>query len=236
MSTATLHKLYEDEFLIVLNKPVGLATTGVPPGQPSLHRQTLLYLQEKSPSVSFLGCVSRLDMPVGGIVVFAKTSEVAHDLARQIRQQQMRKTYHAVVSGCFDQERGTLCHWLRKRGVHSKVRCVAPGSTGAQEARLSYHVLRAYHQATLVEIHLHTGRKHQIRTQFSRIGHPIWGDYKYGSRMELAQGIALIAKEIHFPHPHSGRDLHFQVDYHSHWPYDVETLSQKDRTWLGREP
>ncbi len=229
-----LEILFEDAHLIVLNKPAGLATTGVPEHQPSLHRRTVAYLQRAEDNAPFLGCVSRLDVPVGGIVLMAKTTAAAHHLSLQYRERRVRKTYHALVSGCVKSMQGTLRHWLVKRGIHSKVRCVPQDTPGAQQAELSYRVLRAHPQATELEIDLHTGRKHQIRTQLSRIGHPIWGDFKYGSRLTLPRGIALLAKELRFVHPDSGDPMEFQVDYPATWPYDIETLAQQDRTWLGR--
>jgi len=229
-----LEILFEDAHLLVLNKPAGLATAGVPQGKPNLQRQAAAYLQREHESTPFLGCVSRLDVPVGGIVLMAKTPVAARSLTEQYRQRQVKKIYHALVSGCVTPSQGALHHWLVKRGIHNKVRCVPQGTPGAQEALLDYRVLRAYEKVTLIMLDLHTGRKHQIRTQLARIGHPIWGDYKYGSRMTLARGIGLLSKELRIHHPESGQRLDFQIDYPPSWPYDIERLSQQDRTWLGR--
>lgn len=226
--------LFEDVHLLALNKPAGLATTGVPEHQPSLYHHAVSHLRHAGNETPFLGCVSRLDVPVGGIVLMAKTSAAARHLSLQYRERRIRKIYHALVSGCVNPAQGTLRHWLVKRGIHNKVRCVPQDASGAQEAQLGYRVLQAYPKTTLLEIDLHTGRKHQIRTQLSCIGHPIWGDFKYGSRLSLDPGIGLLAKELRFLHPDSGEPMEFQVDYPSTWPYDIETLAQQDRTWLGR--
>lgn len=222
---------------MVLNKPAGLATAGVPRGESSLHSQVLAYLSENHTEngPSFLGCVNRLDVPVSGIVVMAKTPETAQALTEQLREHRVSKIYHALVSGCVAPATGRFKHWLVKGGIHSKVRCVPEGTPRAREAVLNYRTLQSYTHATLLEIQPHSGRKHQIRTQLSRFGHPIWGDYKYGSRITLTQGIALLSKEITFIHPNTEGQVRLTIEYPSRWPSDIDSLSTDDRTWLQRK-
>ena len=196
-----MHILYEDNHVIALVKPPGLATMGLPCGQETLFTQTKAYLKEKyaKPGEVYLGVVSRLDMPVSGIVLFARTSKAAARLNDQFREHTVEKIYAALVEGvitppeaeCIDH----LCEDKRYRRVFRT------DSGEGKEARLRYRRLRQVNQCSLIEIHLETGRKHQIRLQLSVRGFPIWGDAKYGAKTTFPGGIALHAWKLTFSHP-----------------------------------
>ena len=236
MNREALAVVYEDAQVLVVNKPPGLATTPTSADAPCLLRMAQAYLAPiQGSDPAFLATCGRLDLPVTGVVAMAKTRSAAAHVARQFRNRSVVKIYQALVSGRIVAESGSLRNWLREAGSHAKVRVVAAERAGAREARLDYRVLKRYSRATLVEINLLTGRKHQIRVQLSHMGHPIWGDYKYGSRMTFPAGIALLAKELRILHPGSGRPLVCSVPTPAHWPTDVEGLCLADRTWLKRE-
>ena len=196
-----MHILYEDNHVIALVKPPGLATMGLPSGQETLLTQTKAYIKEKyaKPGEVYLGVVSRLDVPVSGIVLFARTSKAAARLNEQFREHTVEKTYVALVEGeitpteaeCTDR----LCNDKRHRKVFRTQ------SEEGKEARLRYRKLRQVSQCSLVEIQLETGRKHQIRLQLSARGFPIRGDIKYGAKMSFPDGIALHAWKLTFSHP-----------------------------------
>ena len=236
MKRETLTVVYEDAQVLVVNKPPGVPTTPTSADAPCLQRLAQAYLAPTPGSdPAFLATCGRLDLPVSGLVVMAKTRSAAAHVARQFRNRFIVKIYHALVSGRICADSGSLRHWLRGAGRHAKVRVVPAERADAREARLDYRVLKRYSRATLVEVNLLTGRKHQIRVQLSHVGHPIWGDYKYGSRMAFPAGIALLAKELRMVHPGSERPLVCSLPTPAHWPTDIEGLCLTDRTWLKRE-
>ncbi|MCH8193309.1 MAG: RNA pseudouridine synthase [Planctomycetes bacterium] len=235
MNREALAVVYEDAQVLVVNKPPGVATTPTSADAPCLQRMAQAYLARRNGSDPvFLATCGRLDLPVTGIVVMAKTRSAAAHVARQFRNRSVVKIYQALVSGRICAESGSLRNWLRGAGSHAKVRVLPAERADARDARLDYRVLKRYPRATLVEITLLTGRKHQIRVQLSHVGHPIWGDYKYGSRMAFPAGIALLAKELRMLHPGSERPLVCSVPTPAHWPTDIEGLCLSDRTWLKR--
>lgn len=198
-----LDVLYEDNHLLAVSKPVGLPTMGVAADRPSLLTVAKAYLKERyeKPGEVYLGTVSRLDAPVSGVVLFARTSKAAARLTEQFREREVEKTYWAIVSGRPSPPAGLCVDWLMHDERHRRVHVVAPRSAGAQEARLRYRTLEHAGSHTLLEILLETGRKHQIRVQLARLGHPIVGDIKYGSRESFAAGIALHARRLACEHP-----------------------------------
>ena len=198
-----LEVLYEDNHLLVVVKPAGLPTMGVAADRPSLLSQAKQYIERKykKPGEAYLGTVSRLDAPVTGAVLFARTSKAAARLTEQFRGREVEKTYWALVSGRPTPASGKCVDWLIHDERHRRVHVTAPGAQGAQEARLSYQTLEFHGARTLVEVALETGRKHQIRVQLARLGHPIVGDQKYGSREPFANGIALHARRLAIEHP-----------------------------------
>lgn len=202
--------LYEDNHLLAINKPTGLPTQGAAAGKLSVVAQAKAYLKRKyrKPGSVYLGVVSRLDSPVSGVVILARTSKAAARLNEQFRTRRVEKIYWAIAGGRIEPPSGQLIDFLAKDeqnkrmaiAVVSRKRgkiCQAQG----QEARLSYKRLNAIGGNSLLEIVLQTGRKHQIRLQLAARGHPIVGDRKYGSKQAFPRGIALHARRLVIEHP-----------------------------------
>jgi 23S rRNA pseudouridine1911/1915/1917 synthase len=203
MADPPLTILYEDNHLLVLLKPAGLPTMGVRTGQPSLVAVAKDYLKRKyhKPGAVYLGIVSRLDAPVSGVVVLARTSKAAARLTDQFRRGAVDKTYWALVEGAPEAAAATCIDWLRKDDRRAKMVVMQDRHPDAKEARLSYRTLRVLRRAVLLEVKLQTGRKHQIRVQLAHRGHPILGDRKYGAQTEFPRGIALHARRLELVHP-----------------------------------
>lgn len=201
-SGQSLHVLYEDNHLIAVNKASGVLVQADASGALSLMDVTREYIRKKyrKPGKVFLGLVHRLDRPVSGVVLFARTSKAASRISAQFRSRTVEKTYRALVHGRVNPPSGELLSHLRKG--EKKVRLVEAGEPEAQHATLSYRTLRRKEEKTLLEIRLHTGRKHQIRAQFAALGHPVEGDLKYGAPCALSDGaIRLVACSLAFTHP-----------------------------------
>jgi len=209
---AMLQVLYEDNHLLAVNKPAGLATMGMPAGTPTLLEIARRYIAEKygKPGRTYLGVVSRLDAPVTGLVLFARTSKAAARLNEQFRTHQVEKVYWALVEGRFELQEAEWVDYLvpdrRHRRVH-RLRLEEsggdrrPDAQGVKEARLLVRRLQVLGRLSWVEIRPLTGRKHQIRVQLAEHGYPILGDRKYGSREKFPVGIALHARQLAFSHP-----------------------------------
>jgi 23S rRNA pseudouridine1911/1915/1917 synthase len=174
---------------------------GLPEGQATLLTQTKSYLKEKyaKPGEVYLGVVSRLDVPVSGVVLFARTSKAAARLNDQFREHTVEKIYAALVEGAITPTEAECVDCLCEDKRHRKVFRTQSGE--GKESRLRYRKLRQINQCSLLEIHLETGRKHQIRLQLSARGFPIRGDIKYGAKMSFPGGIALHAWKLTFSHP-----------------------------------
>jgi 23S rRNA pseudouridine1911/1915/1917 synthase len=174
--------IFEDNHLLVLLKPSGLATMGLGAGETTLLSVAKEYIRRKynKPSNVYLGVVSRLDVPVSGIVVFARTSKAAARLNEQFREHTVEKIYRAVVEGKIFPAACELIGNICEDKRHRKVK-LTDGEAG-KESRLSYRTLGSVGLNTLIEIKLQTGRKHQIRAQLSAHGFPILGDIKYGAK------------------------------------------------------
>lgn len=220
MNPKSFSVVYEDNHLLVVNKPAGLATMGVQADQPSLIHCAKSYIKAKydKPGNVFLGIVSRLDTPVTGVVTMARTSKAASRLSAQFRDGTVEKTYWAVVSDPVDLDSEELLDWIRKPESKRKVRIVADEKEGAQLARLRYRVLDRIGPNTLLEVELLTGRKHQIRVQLSHAGFPIVGDLKYGSRKKFPLGIALHAYSVSVSHPTTREKMTFSAEPPTYWP------------------
>jgi 23S rRNA pseudouridine1911/1915/1917 synthase len=211
--------LYEDNHLLVVNKPAGLLTQSDLSGAPSLLEICREYIRGKYDKKGnvFLGMVHRLDRPVGGVLVFARTSKAASRLSEQIRRGEMVKRYRAVVEGSLEGE-GELEHHLAREG--STTYAVSPGSPDSQRALLRYHSLGAAPRKSLLEIVLVTGRKHQIRAQMSAIGHPVYGDRRYGSPHDLGPDrIALRSYSLTLKHPTRDEVMTFTAPEPDWWPW-----------------
>jgi len=194
--------LYEDNHIIALVKPPGLATMGLPIGEKTLLTQTKAYLKEKyaKPGEVYLGVVSRLDVPVSGVVLFARTSKAAARLNEQFREHTVEKIYAALVEGAIFPLEAECVDRFCEDKRHRKVFRTQSDNEG-KECKLRYRKLQQVNQCSLIEIVLETGRKHQIRAQLAACGFPIRGDIKYGAKIPFPEGIALHAWKLSFLHP-----------------------------------
>jgi len=176
---------------------------GVASGKPSLLAEAKAYVKQKygKPGNVYLGIVSRLDAPVTGVVLIARTSKAARRLSSQFRDRQVEKLYWALVESPCRLAAGRWEDWIRKDERHRKVVLADAQTEGAQHAALTLKRVRHNSQAQLLEISLETGRKHQIRVQLAGRKWPVLGDRKYGSRIPFPDGIALHARRIQFTHP-----------------------------------
>lgn len=222
-----LEILFEDNHLLVVNKPAMLPTMGVAEGEPSLLTVAKDYIREKyqKPGNVYLGIVSRLDTPVTGVTIMARTSKAAARLSAAFRDRQVQKFYWAVVAGELPEPEGQLEHYLRKDERHRKVHVTNASAADAQLARLQYRTLKSLGGLTLLEIELETGRKHQIRVQLAKHGFPIIGDRKYGSERKFPNGIALHARQLGIEHPVSKEPISFIAPLPSSW--------QQERAFAG---
>lgn len=197
--------IYEDNHLLAVSKSAGEIVQGDRTGDEPLVESCKLYLKEKyhKPGAVFLGVVHRLDRPVSGVVLFARTSKALSRLNEAFRKRDdLKKIYLAVVEGYPSAPSATLHHTLLRNREQNKSYPVARGTEGAKEAVLDYRTLTQAEGRTLVEIHLHTGRHHQIRAQLAAIGCPIVGDVKYGASHPLPDAsIALHARSLTLLHP-----------------------------------
>lgn len=213
--------LYEDNHLLVVNKPSGLPTMGAEGGVATAVTLAAAYLKQRyqKPGNVFVGVVSRLDSLVSGVLVLARTSKAASRLSEQFREQTTEKRYLAWVEGRLDTpEWLELRDWLRKDEAHHRMQVVRPGTSGAQEAALRVRTLHAQPKRTLVAVDLLSGRKHQIRLQLASHGHPILGDRKYGAKAKFPHGIALHCHELSIEHPTRKERLSFTAPVPDYWP------------------
>jgi 23S rRNA pseudouridine1911/1915/1917 synthase len=209
MVSNDLTVLYTDNHLIAVFKPAGLLTQPDHSKGPSLLELTRQWIKEEcdKPGNVFLGLVHRLDRPVAGVVLFARTSKAASRLSKQFREKTPVKIYRAFVRGTPKENQATLVHYLRKE-KSLKATVFPHESSDAKRAELAYKVIKSIKKKSLVEVTLTTGRFHQIRAQLAFIGHPIVGDIKYASPDSLpGGGIALYAHQIVFDHPVSGEKI-----------------------------
>ena len=219
MARIAAHVLYEDNHLLVLDKPAGLPTMGVNRSDESLFSLAKDYIKERyqKPGNVYLGIVSRLDAPVSGAIVLARTSKAARRLTEQFRQRDVLKLYWALVEGLPSPSEGTWTDWLRKDERQKRMAVASERHPDAKECRLSYRVMDAMPKVSHVEIRLDTGRKHQIRVQFASRGHAVLGDRKYGARTPFRQSIALHSRVIEFLHPVRKERLRFVSDLPGAW-------------------
>ncbi len=196
--------LFEDNHLIAVFKKAG-QTVQPEPGKPlSLDDETKQYLKAKynKPGAVYLGVIHRIDMPVSGIVIFAKTSKALTRMNEIFHDRAVKKTYRCIVEGVPKQTKGSLVHWLRQDPVKNFTKAFESKVSNASEAKLSYEVLKQGKGKCLLTINLETGRKHQIRAQLSAMGCPILGDIKYGaSKPNPDQSISLQSFSLSFMHP-----------------------------------
>lgn len=220
MHHRALDILFDDNHLLVVHKPAGIATMGLADGEETLLTVAKEYVRQRynKPGNVYLGVVSRLDFPVSGVVVFARTSKAAARLNDQFREHTVVKIYHALVEGSISPMEGLLVNDLCEDERHRKMWVSARPNAESKEARLRYTRLKYVGNNSLVEVTLETGRKHQIRVQLAHIRHPILGDRKYGAKTTFAQGIALHAKRLIIVHPVTKERLTFDAPLPQYWP------------------
>ena len=242
MPNDALDVLYEDNHLLVLNKPAGLPTMGTPGGEATLLSRAKDYLKQKyaKPGNVYLGVVSRLDAPVTGLVLFARTSKSAARLTEQYRTRAVQKTYWALVPSNTLRTRGkgdspifadtkigtvptlpasgSYLDWLAEDERHRRMHVVSPDHPAGKEARLTYRRIADDGRLALLEIGLETGRKHQIRVQLAHHGEAVAGDRKYGSPLKFPVGIALHARRLVILHPVRGEPMEFLAPLPRYWP------------------
>ena len=209
-----LNVVYEDNHIIVVEKPVNIPSQGDKTGDIDMLSLVKQYIKEKynKPGEVYLGLVHRLDRPVGGVMVFARTSKAAARLSEQVREKQFKKKYLVIADGKFENKKGTLENYLLKNERLNTSKVVPEGTKNSKFAKLDYEVLKYNEEIDLsvLKINLHTGRHHQIRVQLANIGHSICGDQKYGTRGRGKQ-ICLWAYELVILHPITKEKMTFRV-------------------------
>lgn len=214
--------LYEDNHLLVVVKPANMPVCLDSSNDKDLLTLLKEYIKKKyqKPGNVYLGLVHRLDRPVSGIMVFAKTSKAAERLTNQIKNKEFIKTYYAVIEG-IPKEKDTLKDYLKKN-EKTNTSYVTNKSDGKLSI-LDYTLVKTKNNLSLVKINLQTGRSHQIRVQFSSRNYPLYGDHKYNKNFidNNKEDIALIAKELSFYHPTTKELLHFEIDLPKKYPYTL---------------
>ncbi|SFG85000.1 RluA family pseudouridine synthase [Pontibacter chinhatensis] len=201
---ASLDVLFEDNHVLVVNKPAGLLVHGDETGDVTLADLAKEYIREKynKPGNVFVGVVHRLDRPVSGVVLLAKTSKALARLNELFRSKKTIKTYWAVVQNRPKQEQGNLVHWLVKDSSRNVTKAFAKENPNGARSELNYTLLTSQQGKYLLEVNPITGRPHQIRVQLASMQCPILGDLKYGAPQPLPdKSIALHARQLRFTHP-----------------------------------
>lgn len=228
-----LKVLYEDNHIIVVVKPVGIPVQEDKTGDIDMLTIIKEYLKEKynKPGNVYLGLVHRLDRMVGGVMVFAKTSKAASRISEYIREKNVKKRYLAIVNGKLEikKEATVLENYLTKNEKLNMSRVVDKNFRDSKLASLEYIVLKKFKyndkDYSLVDINLHTGRHHQIRVQFANIGYPLYGDIKYGQKVnKVGENLALWSYYLSFFHPTKDEYLEFSFK-----PYELN--EKMDAIW-----
>ena len=219
--------LYEDNHTIIVNKSSGEIVQGDKTGDEPLVEMLKRFVKERDskPGAVFMGVVHRLDRPVSGVVVFAKTSKALSRLNAMFAAGEVHKTYWAVTRNMPKTPSATLTHYITSVERNNKSYATDTPKPGAKEARLSYQLIASSDRYHLLEVNLMTGRKHQIRVQLSSIGCPVKGDLKYGDKRSNPDGsISLHARRVHFIHPVSKKEIDV-----------VAPVPQGDALWAALE-
>ena len=221
---------YEDNHLLALYKPSGLLVQADQTGDVSLLELAKIWLKKRyqKPGRVFLGIVHRLDRPVAGVILFARTSKAAARLSEQFRTGRVEKQYMAVVEGIVKEPSAQLVHQLERIPGQSS-RIVEKPTKNSRQVRLSYRIIDTHRSKSLVKIDLETGRHHQIRAQMAYLGHPVVGDLRYGAPAPLPEKqIALCATRLAVWHPTRKDRLAFQSPCPRGWPWpglDADALA-----------
>lgn len=226
--------LYEDNHIIIVNKAPGEIVQGDKTGDEPLSETLKKLIKERDvkPGNVFLGVVHRLDRPVGGVVVFAKTSKALSRLNEMFRNGDVHKTYWAISRNRPPKEADTLTHYITTVERSNKSYASLTPKNGAKEARLSYRLIASSDRYHLLEVNLMTGRKHQIRVQLSSVGCPVKGDLKYGDKRSNPDGsISLLARRVRFVHPVSQK----LIDVSAPVPQDDVLWTALEKSAMAQE-
>lgn len=218
--------LYEDNHIIIVNKRPGEIVQGDKTGDKPLSEMLKDFIKERDakPGNVFMGVVHRLDRPVSGVVVFAKTSKALSRLNAMFASGDVHKSYWAISRNVPEKPEAELKNWIKSVERNNKSYAYDAPTDGAKEARLAYRLIGKSDRYCLLEVRLMTGRKHQIRVQLSKIGCPVKGDLKYGDKRSNPDGsISLHARRICFVHPVSGKNI------------DVTAPVPEDNLWKALE-
>lgn len=216
--------IYEDNHLLVVEKPVNILSQGDDTNDKDMVNLLKDYIKKKynKPGNVYIGLIHRLDRPVGGVMVFAKTSKAASRLSEQVRNKSFKKTYLAVVHGKIKSSSDTLRDFLYKNKKTNMVTVVKKNHTDAKEAELNYKVLDFKENLSLVQVNLKTGRSHQIRVQFSSRKHPLYGDQRYGKEInKVGQQISLWSNKIEIYHPTTKEKMEFTCHPPDKYPWNI---------------
>lgn len=215
--------LYEDNHLLVVSKPVNMLVQADSTGDPDLLSVLKEDIKKRfyKPGNVYLGLVHRLDRPVGGVMVFARTSKAASRLSSQIRERQLKKTYLAVIHGILKYQQGKLENYLIK-DPETNISISSDSAEHGKKAELGYSVLETAEKSSLVEINLITGRSHQIRVQFAAAGNPLYGDVKYGAGLNKpGHQLALWSFRLGFLHPVRNEEMRFECRPPDLYPWNL---------------
>ena len=212
--------IFEDNHIIVVEKPINIPVCKDSSLDLDLLTMIKSYLKDKYNKLGnvYLGLVHRLDRPVGGIMVFAKTSKAASRLSKQVQEHYLKKTYVLVCEGKID-DRGEMIDYLAKNNK-TNTSYVTDKDNG-KIAKLKYKKIDYVNNYSLVEVNLETGRSHQIRVQFSSRGCPLLGDARYNPNCDNKTSIALFSKKIEFYHPTTKELLSFELDIPKRYPFNI---------------
>lgn len=216
--------IYEDNHLLVVEKPINILSQGDNTNDCDMVNLLKKYLKEKynKPGNVFVGLVHRLDRPVGGCMIFAKTSKAASRLSEQVRNKSFKKTYRAVIYGNMNKKSDNLIDYLYKNKRTNMVSVVSKNIKEAKDAKLSYKTLDFQKGFSFIEINLQTGRPHQIRVQFASRKHPLFGDQRYGQHLnKVGQQIALWSYKIEIQHPTTKEKMEFVSDVPKEYPWNI---------------
>lgn len=208
--------IYEDAEILVCEKPAGFPVQSRKIGEKDCVSvlKTYLYKKEEKQGEPYLGLIHRLDQPVEGLMVFAKTKGAAGNLSAQLSGNGFVKEYRAVICGKMNQKTGNLTDYLKKDGKMNRSRVVDKNTAGAKRAELEYRVLEERGEYSLVAVRLITGRHHQIRVQMANAGCPLYGDRKYGApdTGNVRDYIGLCAAKLSFLHPKTKKKMEFSLE------------------------